>query len=48
MDNTERPKFIIGLQQALQKERASQRIYHALTQREANEARRKVLQRGNP
>jgi VIT1/CCC1 family predicted Fe2+/Mn2+ transporter/rubrerythrin len=43
MDNTERSKFIAGLQQALQKERASQRIYHALARREANESRRKVL-----
>jgi VIT1/CCC1 family predicted Fe2+/Mn2+ transporter/rubrerythrin len=43
MDNTQRSRFIVGLQQALQKERASQRIYHALARREANEARRKVL-----
>jgi VIT1/CCC1 family predicted Fe2+/Mn2+ transporter/rubrerythrin len=43
MDNTERSKFITGLQQALQKERASRRIYHALARREANETRRKVL-----
>jgi VIT1/CCC1 family predicted Fe2+/Mn2+ transporter/rubrerythrin len=43
MDSSERSKFIAGLQQALQKERASQRIYRALAQREADETRRKVL-----
>ncbi len=43
MDSTERSQFITGLQQALQKERASQRTYRALAQREANETRRKVL-----
>ncbi len=43
MNTTERSKFIQGLQQALQKERASQRIYRALAQRESNEARRNVL-----
>ena len=43
MDNTEQSQFITGLQQALQKERASQRTYRALAQRETNETRRKVL-----
>ena len=43
MDNPERSEFIKGLQEALQKERASQRIYRALAQRESNEARRKAL-----
>jgi VIT1/CCC1 family predicted Fe2+/Mn2+ transporter/rubrerythrin len=43
MDNPERSGFVKGLQEALQKERASQRIYHALAQRESNEARREAL-----
>ena len=43
MENPDRLKFIKGLQEALKKERASQRIYHALAQRETNEARRSVL-----
>lgn len=43
MDNSERSKFIKGLQTALQKEWASQRIYQALAQHETNEARRKAL-----
>jgi VIT1/CCC1 family predicted Fe2+/Mn2+ transporter/rubrerythrin len=43
MDNPERSEFIKGLQEALQKERASQRIYRSLAQRESNEARRKAL-----
>jgi vacuolar iron transporter family protein len=43
MDKTDQSKFIKGLLLALQKERASQRIYHALAQRETNEARRNAL-----
>ena len=43
MDNPEGSEFIKGLQEALQKERASQRIYHALARRESNEARRNAL-----
>lgn len=43
MNNSERSKFIQGLQTALQKEWASQRIYQALAQHETNEARRKAL-----
>jgi VIT1/CCC1 family predicted Fe2+/Mn2+ transporter/rubrerythrin len=43
MDDPERSEFIKGLQEALRKERASQRIYHALARRESNEARRKAL-----
>jgi vacuolar iron transporter family protein len=43
MDYKEPSNFIKGLQTALQKERASQRIYQALAAREANEARRKAL-----
>ena len=43
MENPEQSKFIQGLQEALQKERASQRIYRALARRETNEARRNAL-----
>ena len=43
MDNSERSKFIRGLQTALQKEWASQRIYRTLAQRETNETRRNAL-----
>ncbi len=39
----DKSKFINGLLLALQKERASQRIYQALAQRETNEARRNAL-----
>jgi VIT1/CCC1 family predicted Fe2+/Mn2+ transporter len=39
----EQTRFIEGLQRAWQRERASERIYRALAQRETNEARRKVL-----
>jgi VIT1/CCC1 family predicted Fe2+/Mn2+ transporter/rubrerythrin len=35
--------FIRGLKEALRKERASQRIYRALSERESNEVRRNVL-----
>lgn len=43
MVSDDRSKFINGLILALQKERASQRIYRALAQREKNEARRNAL-----
>ncbi len=43
MNNTSTSIFIKGLQQALQKEQVSQRIYLALAQRESNEARQKAL-----
>ena len=43
MNTNDQTKFIKGLLLALQKERASQRIYHALAQRETNEVRRKAL-----
>jgi VIT1/CCC1 family predicted Fe2+/Mn2+ transporter/rubrerythrin len=43
MDDPVRSEFIKGLQEALRKERASQRIYHALAERESNEARRNAL-----
>ena len=43
MNKTAQSKFINGLLLALQKERASQRIYDALAQRETNEARRNAL-----
>ncbi len=43
MNNSKRSKYIKGLQVALRKERASQRVYHALAERETNEARRKAL-----
>jgi vacuolar iron transporter family protein len=43
MDNLEQSEFIKGLQEALRKEQASQRIYRALAQREENEARRNAL-----
>ncbi len=43
MNNQDTSKFIKGLQEALQKERASQRIYLDLAGRETNEARRKAL-----
>lgn len=45
IDNATRSRFTQGLQEALRKERASQRMYRALAQREANEARRKVLRK---
>jgi VIT1/CCC1 family predicted Fe2+/Mn2+ transporter/rubrerythrin len=43
MNKIDKSKFIKGLLIALQKERASQRIYQALAQRESNEARRNAL-----
>ena len=43
MSNIEQSKFIRGLQVALQKERASRRIYRALAQRASNEGRRNEL-----
>jgi VIT1/CCC1 family predicted Fe2+/Mn2+ transporter/rubrerythrin len=43
LDANDQSKFINGLLLALKKERASQRIYHALAQRESNEARRNAL-----
>ena len=43
MDSKDQTIFIKGLLLALQKERASQRIYHTLAQRETNEARRNAL-----
>jgi VIT1/CCC1 family predicted Fe2+/Mn2+ transporter/rubrerythrin len=43
VNNQDASKFIKGLQEALQKERASQRIYLDLAGRETNEARRKAL-----
>ena len=43
MNTKDQSKFIKGLQVALRKERASQRIYFALAKRESNESRRKAL-----
>ncbi len=43
MRSEDQTGFIKGLQIALQKERASQRIYHALAGRETNEARKNAL-----
>ncbi len=43
MNCSDQSKFIDGLKLALQKERASQRIYRELAQRETNEARRNAL-----
>jgi VIT1/CCC1 family predicted Fe2+/Mn2+ transporter/rubrerythrin len=43
MISNDKSKFINGLLLALQKERASQRIYQALAQRETNEARHNAL-----
>ncbi len=43
MQTDNQSKFIRGLLLALKKERASQRIYHALAQRETNESRRNAL-----
>lgn len=43
MSDPDRDKFIAGLQRAWQQEQASQRIYRALAQREANMNRRQVL-----
>jgi VIT1/CCC1 family predicted Fe2+/Mn2+ transporter/rubrerythrin len=43
MDSNDQAKFTKGLLLALKKERASQRIYKALAQRESNEARRNAL-----
>jgi VIT1/CCC1 family predicted Fe2+/Mn2+ transporter/rubrerythrin len=43
MNSNDQAKFIKGLLLALKKERASQRIYKALAQRESNEARRNAL-----
>jgi VIT1/CCC1 family predicted Fe2+/Mn2+ transporter/rubrerythrin len=43
MVSNDKSKFINGLLLALQKERASQRIYQALAQRETNEARHNAL-----
>ena len=45
MNASERSKFVKGLQRAWRKEQASRRIYAALTRRERNETRRKVLLR---
>ncbi len=43
MNDGNRQKFIDGLQLALQRERATRRLYQALAEREPNEARRKAL-----
>jgi VIT1/CCC1 family predicted Fe2+/Mn2+ transporter/rubrerythrin len=43
MDSLDQKQFVTGLLIALHNERASQRIYFALAQREANEARRNAL-----
>jgi len=43
MNSDNQSKFTNGLITALRKERASQRIYHALAQHETNEARRDAL-----
>ncbi len=43
MNDGNRQKFIEGLQLALQRERATRRLYEALAEREPNEARRKAL-----
>jgi VIT1/CCC1 family predicted Fe2+/Mn2+ transporter/rubrerythrin len=43
MNNTDHSKFVQGLQQALQKERASYRIYLALAGRETDASRHKAL-----
>lgn len=43
MPGTDQTKFISGLQEALRRERATRRLYHALAQRETNEARRNAL-----
>ncbi len=43
MAKSERERFIKGLQIALQRERATRRLYTALAERETNEARRKAL-----
>jgi VIT1/CCC1 family predicted Fe2+/Mn2+ transporter len=43
MKDFDEAKYIKGLQVALQKERASRRIYRALAQRESNEGRRNAL-----
>ena len=43
MGEADQSKFIKGLRIALQKERASRRIYASLAQRESNEARQKAL-----
>ena len=43
MNPKDQTKFINGLKEALQKERASQRIYRNLAERETNEARKKAL-----
>jgi vacuolar iron transporter family protein len=43
MDNSDRQRFIEGLQVALQKERATRRLYTALAEREPNESRKKAL-----
>ena len=43
MSDAHEARFIKGLRTALQKERASRRIYNSLAQREPNEARRNAL-----
>ncbi len=43
MNSKDQTKFIDGLKEALQKERASQRIYRNLAERETNEARKNAL-----
>ncbi len=43
MTNSERDRFIEGLQVALQRERATRRLYTALAERETNESRKKAL-----
>ncbi len=43
MNGDNQAKFIEGLQEALRRERATRRLYHALAEREPNEARRDAL-----
>jgi VIT1/CCC1 family predicted Fe2+/Mn2+ transporter/rubrerythrin len=43
MNDRTREKFIEGLQEALRRERSTRRLYRALAEREANEARRNAL-----
>src|SRR5512138_1756624 len=43
MAKSEHDRFVEGLQVALQRERATRRLYTALAQRESNESRKKAL-----
>jgi VIT1/CCC1 family predicted Fe2+/Mn2+ transporter/rubrerythrin len=43
MSKSERDRFVEGLRVALQRERATRRLYQALAERETNEARRNAL-----